>query len=257
MRNFLLVAVALAAPLAGCGNQTLVAGLFVNTPAVTLPSPAPGVAPMTYGPYTALLGYLSSIDTSQLTELSSASITGIAGAQAQVVFESCLGVTDPAANAACVSSGHGGTDRVFTVPDQGGGLYELLSTDQPELSFETGVTYTLILQVPDGSGTDAYGARFQPGPPAHMVEFTDPSSGQPQAVTLAAGSALTVHRDDAKVDGQYLPAAVLVRQIDPNNPAAMPPIVWKSSTTPIPRRWRCWCSATSPTAWITSTSAIR
>ena len=90
------------------------------------------------------------------------------------------------------------------------------------------MTYTLILQVPDGSGTDAYGARFQPGPPAQMVEFTNPSNGQPQAVTLTAGSPLTVHRDDPQVSGQYLPAAVLVGQIDPNNPATMPTIVYKS-----------------------------
>jgi hypothetical protein len=224
-----LLALAALALLAGCGDQTLVAGLFVNIPATSGPTPT---GPMSYGPYTAVLGYLTTINTSDITDLSSASITPITGAQVSLSFEDCSGVMDtPAAPMAfeqCVSSGHGGTDEVLSVADSGNGLYELLSTDNSALTFQTGVTYTLIMQVPDGNSTDAYGARFQPGPPAHMAEFTDPSTGEAQVVPVTAGSSLTVHRDDAMVDGEYTPAAVLVFQIDPTDP--MPPDFTNSSS---------------------------
>ena len=217
-----LFALALTALLADCGTQTLVAGLFVNTPA--LPNPAqPGSM---LGPYSVLLTFVASIDTSNPTDLSSASITGVTGATTQFIYESCIGAPDAGG---CIASGQGGTDRVLSVPDQGSGLYELNSASppagQPPLTFEEGVTYTLIIQVPDGSDFDAYGARFQPGPPPHMVEFADKT----QVKQISAGTSLTITRDDAPgADGRLLPAAVLVSQIDPQNPTGVPSIVWSS-----------------------------
>ena len=138
-------------------------------------------------------------------------------------------VLDAADAGGCIASGQGGTDRVLSVPDQGSGLYELNSASppagQPPLTFEEGVTYTLIIQVPDGSDFDAYGARFQPGPPPHMVEFADKT----QVKQISAGTSLTITRDDAPgADGRLLPAAVLVSQIDPQNPTGVPSIVWSS-----------------------------
>ena len=146
------------------------------------------------------------------------------GVQATVNFESCLGLADAGS---CIATGQGGNPEVLTIPESGGGLYELLSINQSALTFEQGVTYTMILQVPDSTDFDAYGARFQPGPPAHMVEFavkTDP-------VLRTAGDStdLIVHRDDpVGSDGRPLPAAILVGTIDPANPTAQPTIVYKS-----------------------------
>ncbi len=220
-----LFALALAAALSGCGTQTLVAGLFINTPAV--PNPAqPGTK---LGPFSALLGFIVSVDTSNPTNLSSASIKGVTGVDASLVFESCVGLsTQPASDGgvspqkACVASGQGGTDRVIAVGDSGSGLYELNSSDHPELTFEQGVTYTMILQEPGG---DAFGARFQPGPAPIMHEFVDKTAIK----TLTQGASLAVTRDDLPgPDGRLLPAAIVVASVDPRQPNAMPKIVWSS-----------------------------
>ncbi len=223
-----LAALSLFGLAAACGDQTLVAGLFVNTPAITISIVDPVTqqpTPMTFGPYSAVLGYLTTIDTSDITDLSSASITPITGAQVTLSFESCIGAADPAT---CTATGQNGTDRFLTIPESGGGLYELISTDPAAsmLTYEVGVTYTMIMQTGADAGNDnaAYGARFQPGPPAHMVEFADKT----QPVTVTAGETLTVHRDDAKVNGEYLPAAIIVGQIDPMNPGMQPMQTWTS-----------------------------
>jgi len=235
MKRNTLFALSVLGLLAGCGDQTLVAGLFINTPAITVTLPAEAFdggsvqpTPITLGPYTALLGYLTSIDTSDITNFSSAAITPITGATVTLAYESCVNVIDTldggTAHESCVATATGGTDRELSIPESGGGLYELLSTNDGTLTFEQGVTYTMILQVPDGDSTDAYGASFQPGPPAHMVEFADKST----PLTVDAGTALVVHRDDEMVNGEYLPAALVVGQIDPNNPSSTPSIVCSS-----------------------------
>jgi hypothetical protein len=242
--------------LAGCGDQTMVAGLFLNTPAITINNPGntPGVdaGPVTVGPYSVLIGFVVSINTSDITNISAADIAPVSGVLATLNFESCLALPDGGAvvdAGNCIASGHGGTDRILPIPAAGqaadagfttsdggtgsgrdggsqdvtGGLYELLSTDNHDLTFETGVTYAMILRVPDG---DSFGARFKPGPPAHMVEFANKSN--PLVRSAADTSPLIITRDDAKVDGQYLPAALLIGRIDPNSLSSVPEIVFKT-----------------------------
>lgn len=254
-RNTLLSLVALGL-LAGCGDQTLVAGLFLNTPAITINNPGtpPGVdaGPVTVGPYSVLLGFVVSINTSDLTNLSSADIAPVSGVVATLNFESCIALPDGGAivdAGDCIVSGQGGTDRILPIPAAGqaadagftssdggtdnghdggsqdvtGGLYELLSTDNPDLTFETGVTYAMILKAPNG---DSFGARFKPGPPAHMVEFANKSN--PLVRSSSETSPLIITRDDAQVNGQYLPAALLIGRIDPNNFSSIPEIVFKT-----------------------------
>jgi hypothetical protein len=210
----------------GCGTQTVVAGVLLGTPAVPDPT-HPG---RSYGPYTILTSVIATVDTSDPTKIQDAKITGLTGVKAQLVYQSCLGLTDPSALASCQKVGTGGQDRVFTVPDKGNGIYELFSgdiaTDQTQLTFESLVRYTLILEVPQGTSgdVDAYGASFKPGPRAVMQEFTDKSVVKPVVV----GQGFTVHRTDPPVDGQLLPAFVLVGKVDPNNPTAEPQITWNS-----------------------------
>jgi hypothetical protein len=245
-RASLAAAFALAsAALAGCGTQTLVAGLLAGLPQVTYQPPqtcSGGVcvtpAPQKFGPYTILTGAVFTIDTSDPTKIQDAKVTGVSGVNASVNYRSCLTLTG-ATLADCLA-GNGGLDRVFPVLDKGSGIYMLTNNDiassSTPFAFESGVRYTMVLEVPqcpDGKATcaaadqldvEAYGASFKPGPAAHMVQFADKS----KPVTLAPGSDYTVDRDDVLPDGTYLPAFVLVGQIDPNNPAAVPNITWNS-----------------------------
>ena len=239
----LAVAVALAAAVVtGCGTQTLVAGLLVGLPQVTYqqPPPAPGVTlpQQTFGPYTLLTGAVFTIDTSDPTKIQDSKVTGVSGVNASVNYRSCLTLTG-AALGDC-QAGTGGFDRVFAVKDQGSGLYALNSSelpkDGPQFNFESGVRYTMVLEVPqcpDGKATcapadqtdvEAYGASFKPGPAAQFkfANNTKLIDG------YARGTPMTLTRSDAMVDGQFLPAFVLVAQLDPNDPGKIPAVTYTS-----------------------------
>ena len=236
-----LAASLVAALTGGCGTQTLIAGLLVGLPQVSYqpPPPAPGVTvpPQIFGPYAILTGAVFTIDTSDPTKIQDAKITGVSGVNASIIYRSCAALKDAAA-AACLSAGTGGLDRVFAVPERTGGIYGLFSGEaaqgQPQLTFEPGVRYTFVMQVPaEGSKKDAngvpvdfeaFGAGFKPGPVASMAEFKDKAKPK----QIAKGTALTVTRDDAKVNDEYLPAFVLVGQVDANNPTAQPTITYSS-----------------------------
>jgi hypothetical protein len=215
----------LVAGLAGCGKQTLVAGLLIGTP--HLPDPTGQTSG--FGPYTILTGAVATIDVSDPTKIQDAKIQGVAGATATLLYRSCAALSG-ADLTSCQATGESGQDRVFSVPDKGNGVYALFSGDvdttkSPPLTFETGVHYTLVLEVPtDTTDSEAYGASFTPGPAAHMVEFADKT----QVKQIPLGQTIPVTRDDAKVDNQYLPAFLLVGKVDLNNPTAEPSITYTS-----------------------------
>ena len=242
-----LAAVVAAAALCGCGTQTLIAGLMVGLPQVSFqpPPPAPGVTvpPQTFGPYTLLTGAVFTIDTSDPTKIQDAKVTGVAGVNASIIYRSCASFADTdAAKAACLSAGTGGLDRMYQVPDKGSGIYALFNGDtpasQPQLTYEPGVRYTFVMQVPDpgskkdsnGVPTDfeAFGAGFKPGPRASIADF----KSQKQTLNpmeISKGTSITITRDDARdASGEYSPAFILVGQIDENNPASQPTITYTS-----------------------------
>ena len=243
-RTSLAVALAAAAAttFSGCGTQTLVAGLLVGLPKITYqpPPPAPGVTlpPQNFGPYTLLTGAVFTIDTSDPTKIQDAKVTGVSGVNASVNYRSCETLTG-AALADC-QSGTGGLDRVFAVKDQGSGLYALNSSDLPkdgpQFNFESSVRYTMVLEVPqcpDGKATcapadqtdvEAFGASFKPGPAAQF-KF---ANGTKLIDGYAKGTPMTLTRSDAMVDGQFLPAFVIVAKVDPNDPGQTPTVTYTS-----------------------------
>jgi hypothetical protein len=232
-----LAAALAAAGLSGCGTQTLVAGLLVGLPQINYqpPQTCQGtvcVTPeaQTFGPFTVLTGAVFTIETSDPTKIQDSKVTGVSGVNASLNYRSCLTLTG-AALTDCLA-GSGGIDRVFKVTDQGSGLYALTNNDSgaSAFSFESGVRYTMVLEVPQGdtatSGAtstasgewEAYGAGFKPGPAAQMTNFVDQKDSTKRvALQSAIGTPMTITRSDAKVNGEYLPAFVLVGQIaDPS-----------------------------------------
>ncbi|MBS2025549.1 MAG: hypothetical protein JST92_24385 [Deltaproteobacteria bacterium] len=227
LRPTLLSALALIAAFGtGCGKQTFIAGLFFQTPAMPNPQ-APGSS---LGPYNLLTGYVGTIDISDPTKIQDAQIQGVNNAKTTIVYRSCASA---GTSTGCISTGNGSVDTVLNVPSKDNGLYELFSNDEPKLTYEVGVHYTLIMEVPsDGSTgpatssteTDAYGASFTPIPPPTVVEFTNKSDIKHQALNQD----MTITRSDPQVDGEYRPAFVVVGQVDPNNPTALPDIKYSS-----------------------------
>jgi hypothetical protein len=225
------------AALAGCGTQTLVAGLLVGLPQVTWQPPATGQVtpgPQKFGPYTLLTGAVFTIDTSNPAKLQDAKITAVSGVNASINYRSCSALTGQAL-ADCLG-GSGGADRVFRVNDQGAGLYSLTNQDAgaAAFGFETGVRYTLVLEVPQdetarsSSSTtsgdwEAFGAGFKPGPAAVVSNFA--TSRQ---IHNQQGQDLTLTRSDLQVDGEYLPAIVLVGLLDTGNTSSVPTITYTS-----------------------------
>lgn len=219
----LIAAALLSSALAGCGKQTLIAGIFFQTPLVTYTDPAHPDVHVPLGPYNLLTGFAGSIDTSDPTKLKDAKVVGISGAKAAVVFHSCR---DAADKAKCVATDTGGLDRVLSLKDESNGIYALTNLDEPNLTFETGVHYTLVLAVPteDGKDTEAFGARFVPAPAPVVTELKDKTATKHQAL----GQGMTLTREDPPVNGELLPAFVVVAKVDPNNPQSLPEITWTS-----------------------------
>lgn len=219
----LIVAVLLSSALAGCGKQTLIAGIFFQTPKVSYTDPAHPEVQIPLGPYNLLTGFAGSIDTSDPTKLQDAKVVGISGAKAAVVFHSCR---DAADKAACLATDTGGLDRVLSLKDQTNGIYTLTNLDEPNLTFEAGVHYTLVLEVPseDGKDAEAFGARFVPAPAPVVTELKDKTATKHQAL----GQGMTLTREEALVNGERLPAFVVVAKVDPNNPQSVPEITWTS-----------------------------
>lgn len=223
------VALALPALLAlGCGKQTFLAAAFVQTPALPNPQDPAGVIP----PYQVLTAYFGTIDTTNPTQFTSSMEQPITLAAASVSFHhQGAGGSDP------------GEDRLLPVPAAAApaGTYSLSSKNDPRLTFEVGVPYTLVLQTPGGDG-EAFGARFTPGPAADIRQFQGavchvvlppPLTGTYDAQRCLDGhpasAPLTIDRTDTAAPGQELsPAFVLVGKIDPQNPAAEPQITWKT-----------------------------
>lgn len=226
-----LAVLALAA--IACGKQTFLAAAFVQTPA--LPNPVDASRP--FPQFQVLTAYFGTIDTSNPTKFAASQEAPITDATANVSFH---------------HTGAGGSDlsedRVLPVPMSATapGTYELSSKDDPRLTFETGVPYTLILQSglqADGGVTsdsgDAYGARFTPPLPIDIVEFQNSSctlalpfggtTSTPRCMDGKVSTALTITRSDtAPAGGSLSPAFVLVGQIDPNNPTATPSLTYKT-----------------------------
>ena len=243
----LMAAVVAAAALGGCGTQTLLAGLLIGLPQVSFrpTSPVPGVVldPQNFGPYTILTGAVFTIDTSDPTKIQDAKVTGVAGVNATIIYRSCAAFADTdAAKATCLGAGTGGLDRMFPVPDKGSGIYALFNGDtppnQPQLTYEPGVRYTFVMQVPspgskkDASGVpadfEAFGAGFKPGPRASIVEFKQQKQTL-NPMVISKGTSITINRDDARdANGEYQPAFILVGQVDVNNPASQPTITYTS-----------------------------
>ena len=116
------------------------------------------------------------------------------------------------------------------------------SKDEPRLTFEEKVAYTLVLQTA-GADSEAYGARFIPAKATGIKQFV----GSKCTIALGGGvsydapfckdatsaalatTPLTIDRTDAAAAGQDpLPAFVLVGKIDPQNPSAEPQITYKT-----------------------------
>ncbi len=194
-RSFHCIAAALALAASACGKQTFLAAALLGTPAV--PNPVPGLPPIPAQTYA--IAYLGTIDTSNPTKISSASIATIKGATSSLAFHSVL------QNA----------DDDLSLHDNGDGSYSLDSDSQPKLTYEATQQYTLVLQ--GGDSKEAFGAKLLPAPPAQIVEF-HPN----QVQSWSSGKDFTLTRSDAASDGgRYLPAFVAVMQIDPQNPAAI------------------------------------
>ena len=197
-----------------CGKQTFLAAAFVQTPKVPNPIDPTGANPIPQ--FQVMTAFFGTIDTTDPTQISADKEAPITDAKVSVSFF------------------EGAEPRVLTVPAAASpaGLYELTSKDEPKLTFDTGVAYTLVLMTSDG---DAYGARFVPGPPADIQEFVSStctvsvppvSFSAQRCMNGAANAGLTIHRTDTT--GTLLPAFVLVGKINPNNPSAEPQVTYKT-----------------------------
>lgn len=192
-----------------CGKQTFLAAAFVQTPQLPNPIDPSGNIPS----FQVITAYLGTIDTTDPTKIDP-------NIEAPV--------TDAAAS---VSFFHDGTDPRWLKDHwtQSSGTYTLSSRDEPLLTFETNVPYTLVLQTSDG---DAYGARFVPGPAIDMQEFATSTCHISFPVAYDAprchdGALSTVTRTDAPSGGTFSPAFLIVGRIDPANPSAEPQITYK------------------------------
>ena len=217
-----LALAALAASALACGKQTFLAAAFVQTP--SLPNPEDPSHPLPQ--LQVMTAYFGTIDTRDPTKIDPSKEAPITDATVNVSFVDSTGphwLYSPDIPA---------SQNRWT---QSSGTYTLTSKDEPLLSFEPGVPYTLVLQTGDG---DAYGARFIPGPATDIAEFQSstcqvalppPATGTysaPRCMDGSLSTPLTITRTDAQVGGQYLPAFVLVGKIDPANPSAQPQITY-------------------------------
>ena len=216
-----------------CGKQTFLVAAFVQTP--SLPNPQDVSRPIPQ--FQVMTAYFGTIDTSNPTQID-------ASKQAPI--------TDATVHVSWRHTGTGGSDvsedrwlYAPTVPaaqnhwTQSSGTYTLSSQDEPQLTFEVGVPYTLLIQT--AAEGEAYGARFVPAPPTDIVEFKDSkctvtvagagtySSPRCKDWALSPPKALVITRTDVAAAGQdLLPAFVLVGKIDPQNPSAAPQITYKT-----------------------------
>jgi hypothetical protein len=230
MRNTLAV-IALAA--AACGKQTFLAAAFVQTPA--LPNPLDPGKP--FPQFQVITAYFGTIDTSDPTKIDPGKLAPVKDALASVSFHhksSGPGDVDED-RYICAMGSPGCTKEIATsawsiTSSSTGAAYVLNSSSEKRLTFESGTPYTLALITPGADG-DAFGARLTPGPVADMQEFADASAtctvtppiGNPivtkRCIQTSLGrAAMTIHRTDAPVNGQRLPAFLVVVKIDPNNP---------------------------------------
>ena len=221
-RRLALAGLALAA--FACGKQTFLAAAFVQTP--QLPNPEDPNNPIPQ--LQVITTYFGTIDTTDPTKIDPSKEAPITDATVNVSFTGASGPRWLYGPDVPASQNHW---------SQSNGTYTLTSRDEPLLTFEVGVPYTLVLQTKDG---DAYGARFIPGPPIDIAEFKDstcsvtlppPLSGSysaPRCMDGSLSTPLTITRTDAQVAGQYLPAFVLVGKIDPANPSTAPTVTYKT-----------------------------
>ena len=218
-----LAVVALAA--FACGKQTFLVAAFVQTPALPNPTDPKGTLPQIQ----VMTAYFGTIDTTSPTSIDASKEAPITDAKASISFHH-------------ISAGANDTaeDRVLDVPASktAAGTYEISSQDNPKLTFEVGVPYTLVLETA-GADSEAYGARFVPAPPGDIKQFLTSKC----AVTLGPGltysaprclegqarADLTIDRTDLPATGQDpLPAFVLVGKIDPQNTGAQPQITYQT-----------------------------
>jgi len=193
-----------------CGKQTFLAAAFVQTPAVPNPTDPSQSLPQ----FQVMTAYFGTIDTTDPTKIDANKIAAVTDATASVTFKDLW---------------------LKSNWQQNNGTYTLTSKDEPKLTFEPGVPYTLVLQTPGPDG-DAYGARFTPGPSEDIVEFKSSTctvtvgpvnTTAPRCRDGAVGQDLTLTRDLA-AGAEVLPAFVVVGQVDPNNPSAEPRITYKT-----------------------------
>ena len=224
-----LLVTAIAA--AACGKQTFLAAAFVQTPSVPNPSDPQRPFPQ----YQIVTAYFGTIDTTDPTSIDSSKVAGVADAGVDISFDHVGdgGVLEP--RDLYTASAAPSANR-WTQPASG--TYELSSSDEPQLTFEIGQPYRLVLI--DGNG-DAYGAQFVPGPADDMQEFqnTTCTSFGGQSITPvsrciqthARNSDLTLDRCSPGAGGcgaesSPQPAFIVVVKVDPNNPTANPKIVY-------------------------------
>jgi hypothetical protein len=220
IRRIALAVLALSA--FGCGKQTFLAAVFVQTPALPNPVDASQSIPQ----FQVLTAFFGTIDTSSPTKIDASKLAPITDAKASIAFRhigtSSTDVTE---------------DRILTVPaaSNPAGTYALSSKDEPRLTFEVGQPYTMVLQTAGADG-EVFGARFVPAEPTDIVEFRNSTC----TVTVGVGSTtakrcmdgvvsqpLTITRTDvAPAGGDLPPAFPLVGRIDPNNPSAAPQITY-------------------------------
>jgi hypothetical protein len=207
-----------------CGKQTFLAAAFVNVP--SFPNPEDQAHP--FAGYALMTAYFGTIDTTDPTSIDASKVAAITDGAPNVSWYHANDPTQPRylyppSTAAAQNKWAQSTN----------GTYTLNSNDEPLLTFEPGVPYTLVLQ---SSGGDAYGASFVPGPADDMQEFAATTATcniiftvqrciQSTAVVTAG---LTVTRVD---QSGSVPAFILVGQVDPNNPTAQPKITYQSIPT--------------------------
>ena len=223
-RRFLALAFSLAG--LACGKQTFLAAAFVQTPSFPNPTdpshPIPQMQVMTT--------YFGTIDTTDPTKIDASKIAAITDAAGVVSFRH---LKNPAI------AGDVDEDRILPVAkaDNPAGTYLVNSKDEPRLTFENGVPYTLVLTTA-GSNGEAFGARLTPGPPDDMKEFQgmkcsfQPPFGAPITTdrcleTRLGQAAMTITRTVAPAAGsERLPAFVLVARVDPQNPGKTPEVTF-------------------------------
>jgi hypothetical protein len=227
----------LAAAIAGaaCGKQTFLAAAFVQTP--TLPNPQdptqaiPGFQVMT--------AYFGTIDTRSPTKIDPTKMAPITDAAASVSFRHVD---------AQLPAGFENRWLKSAPPwSTSGGTYTLSSKNEPKLTFEAGVPYTLVLVTCPNAGqpgvscdSEAFGARFTPGPAADIREFqtsscsVNPPIGPPvtadRCIQAPIGrAAMTITRTDTPAAGEdWRPAFVMVGRFDPQNPGNAPQITYQT-----------------------------